>query len=141
MNAIKLLRKDHQTVEGLFKRYEKAGDGAMKEKQHIAEQITKELSVHAAIEEELLYPAARAVAEELEDISLESLEEHHLVKQTLAELERMSPSDERFDAKMKAREPRIAGGYGVLKCDRRLRHLRDKELILQAETRERSVVG
>jgi hypothetical protein len=39
--------------------------------------------------------------EKAADAVLESLEEHHLVKWTLSELEKMDPSDERYDAKVK----------------------------------------
>jgi hemerythrin superfamily protein len=100
MNALKLLKNDHRTVEALFKQFEKAGDKAFKEKQEIARKIVKELSIHAAIEEQLLYPAARAHDERLEDQVLEALEEHHVAKWTLNEIDRMSPEDERFDAKV-----------------------------------------
>ncbi|MET0404332.1 MAG: hemerythrin domain-containing protein [Cystobacter sp.] len=100
MNALKLLKQDHRTVEALFKQFEKAGDKAFKEKREIARKIVKELSIHASIEEQLLYPAARARDERLDDDVLEALEEHHVAKWTLNEIERMSPEDERFDAKV-----------------------------------------
>jgi len=100
MNALKLLKNDHRTVEALFKQFEKAGDKAFKEKQELARRIVKELSIHASIEEQLLYPAARARDERLDDQVLEALEEHHVAKWTLNEIERMSPEDERFDAKV-----------------------------------------
>jgi hemerythrin superfamily protein len=100
MNALKLLKNDHRTVEALFKQFEKAGDKAFKEKQEIARKIVKELSIHASIEEQLLYPAARARDERLEEMVLEGLEEHHVAKWTLDEIDRMSPEDERFDAKV-----------------------------------------
>jgi hemerythrin superfamily protein len=100
MNALKLLKQDHRTVEALFKQFEKAGDKAFKEKQEIARKIVKELSIHASIEEQLLYPAARARDEQLDDQVLEALEEHHVAKWTLNEIDRMSPEDERFDAKV-----------------------------------------
>lgn len=100
MNAIQLLKKDHQTVEALFKRFEKAGDEAHKLKGDIAGKFIKELSVHAVIEEQFLYPAARARDERLDDLVLEALEEHHVAKWTLSEIEKMSPEDERFDAKV-----------------------------------------
>ncbi|WNG24460.1 hemerythrin domain-containing protein [Cystobacter fuscus] len=100
MNALKLLKNDHRAVEALFKQFEKAGDKAFKEKQELARKIVKELAIHASIEEELLYPAARAHDERLEDQVLEALEEHHVAKWTLNEIERMSPEDERFDAKV-----------------------------------------
>lgn len=100
MDAITLLKDDHKSVERLFKRYEKAGDRAVVEKREIVDRIVEELSRHAAIEEQLFYPVARATVPGTEDIALESLEEHHIVKWVLHELEAMDPTDERFDAKV-----------------------------------------
>jgi hemerythrin superfamily protein len=100
MDAITLLKNDHKTVEQLFKRFEKSGDNAKAQKRKIVDRIIEELSVHAAIEEQVFYPVTRAVVPATEDIALESLEEHHIVKWVLTELEKMDPSDERFDAKV-----------------------------------------
>jgi hemerythrin superfamily protein len=100
MDAITLLRNDHKTVEGLFRRFEKAGDGAHVEKRAIVDRIIEELSVHAAIEEQVFYPVARATVPDTEDIALESLEEHHIVKWVLSELDGLDPAAERFDAKV-----------------------------------------
>jgi hemerythrin superfamily protein len=100
MDAITLLKDDHKTVEALFKRFEKAGDRAYAEKRQIVDRIIEELSIHAAVEEQLFYPVTRATVPETEDVALESLEEHHIVKWVLSELEKMSPEDERFDAKV-----------------------------------------
>ena len=100
MDAITLLRNDHKTVEQLFKRFEKAGDRAYVQKREIVDRIIEELSVHAAIEELVFYPVARATVPGTEDIALESLEEHHIVKWLLSELVDLDPSDERFDAKV-----------------------------------------
>jgi len=100
MDAITLLKNDHKTVEQLFKRFEKAGDRAFVEKRAVVDRIIEELSKHAAIEEQLFYPVARATVPGTDDIALESLEEHHVVKWVLSELEDMSPEDERFDAKV-----------------------------------------
>lgn len=100
MDAITLLKNDHQTVERLFKNFEKAGDRAFVEKRKIVDRIVEELSVHAAIEEQYFYPVARATVPGTEDIALESLEEHHVVKWLLSELDGMDPQAERFDAKV-----------------------------------------
>jgi len=100
MDAITLLRNDHKTVEQLFKRFEKAGDRAYVEKRQIVDRIVEELSRHAAIEEQIFYPAVRATVPDTEDVTLESLEEHHIVKWVLSELDGMDPQDERFDAKV-----------------------------------------
>ncbi len=100
MDAITLLRTDHKAVEVLFKRFEKAGDRALVEKRQIVDRIIEALSVHSAIEEQVFYPVARATVPDTERISLESLEEHHVVKWLLSELADMDPAHERFDAKV-----------------------------------------
>ena len=100
MDAITLLKNDHKTVEGLFKKFEKAGDDAHKTKRDIVDKIIEELSIHAAIEEQVFYPAVRRAVKKAEDDVLESLEEHHIVKWVLSELDGMSPEAERFEAKV-----------------------------------------
>jgi hemerythrin-like domain-containing protein len=100
MDAITMLRDDHRTVEKLFKRFEDAGPRAFVEKRKIVDRIIEELSVHAAVEEQLFYPATRATVPAVEEVALESLEEHHVVKWLLSELEDMDPEDERFSAKV-----------------------------------------
>ena len=100
MDAITLLKEDHRNVERLFKRFEKAGHKAYTTKRAIVDGIIEELSVHAAIEEQLFYPVTRATVPNIEDAVLESLEEHHIVKWVLNELDALSPENERFDAKV-----------------------------------------
>jgi hemerythrin superfamily protein len=107
MNAITLLKNDHKTVEDLFKRFEKLGPRAVKTKRDVADRIVRELSIHAAIEEMVFYPAIREAVEKddvdarnLADGVLESLEEHHIVKWVLSEIDGMDPAHERFDAKV-----------------------------------------
>src|SRR5688500_1812080 len=101
-DAITLLKKDHKLVQGLFKQFEKLHkkDGSDSEKQEVANQILKELTAHAFVEETIFYPMVRDSVEETDDIILESYEEHHLAKMSLTELEKMDPTDERFDAKV-----------------------------------------
>jgi hemerythrin superfamily protein len=100
MDAITMLKDDHRAVEDLFKRFERAGDRAFAEKRRIADRVVEALSKHAAIEEQVFYPSVREAIVETEDDVLESLEEHHIVKWTLSELEKMEPQDERYDAKV-----------------------------------------
>ncbi len=95
-----MLKDDHRSVEKLFKRFEDAGDRAFVEKRKVVDRIIEELSVHAAVEEQLFYPVTRATVPAVEDVALESLEEHHIVKLVLSELEDLDPEAERFDAKV-----------------------------------------
>ncbi len=100
LDAIALLKADHRTVERLFKSFEKAGDTAYRTKRNLVNDMIRELSMHAAIEEQFLYPAVRRELPRAEDDALEAIEEHHVVKWILSELERMDPKNERFDAKV-----------------------------------------
>jgi hemerythrin superfamily protein len=100
-DAVKLIKSDHRTVEKLFREFEQAGDRAHKTKQRLVEQITQELEVHATIEEESFYPAVQAKArKDGKELVDEAVEEHHLVKVTLAELAELTPEDDAFDAKV-----------------------------------------
>ena len=100
MDAIAVLKADHRTVDGLFSKFEKTGPRAYATKRKLVDRIIRELSIHAAIEEQIFYPAVRHALNQTEDQVLEALEEHHLVKLTLAELEKLDARDERFDAKV-----------------------------------------
>ena len=100
MDAITLLKQDHKKVKGLFQQFDKAGDNAHQTKRKLVDEIIEELSIHAAIEEQIFYPAARAAVEDATDEVLESLEEHHVVKWVLSELDGMDPEAERFKAKV-----------------------------------------
>src|SRR3954463_12567045 len=100
VNAITLLKQDHGNVEALFKRYEGLEPDDLDEKRHVVDLVIEQLSIHAAIEEQFFYPAVRQATEEGAKLALEGLEEHHLVKLTLHELEKLAPTDERFDAKV-----------------------------------------
>jgi hemerythrin-like domain-containing protein len=100
MNALSLLKQDHDDVEALFLRFEALDDDAAPtEKRDIVEQIITLLSVHAEIEEQIFYPALRAKLDDDSDV-LEGLEEHHSAKFLLSELDKLPASHERFDAKV-----------------------------------------
>lgn len=106
MDAIKLLKQQHDEVEALFKKFEKADDND--EKQQIFETIADNLAAHATIEEKIFYPVAyRDGDEELDDLLREAVEEHLGVKRIIADLLEMSASDENFDAKMKVLQEQI----------------------------------
>jgi hemerythrin superfamily protein len=99
-DAISLLKEDHRDVEKLFKQFEKAGDAAERQKRHLADAMIAALSQHAVIEERIVYPWAREYIEGADDMVLEAVEEHRVVKWLLTEIAVMPPSDERFDAKV-----------------------------------------
>jgi hemerythrin superfamily protein len=98
MDALELLKKDHQKVKDLFKRAETNKDE--KQQKRLFEQIKTELETHTRIEESVFYPAM-AERDELKDMVLESLEEHKQVKTLLREMENLTSKSEKFEPKLK----------------------------------------
>ena len=94
-NATQMIRQDHKKVEGLFKKFEQT-KGAQA-KRRWAENAMAELEVHAALEEEIFYPA---VKREVDDGSMvqEAIEEHRTVKQLISELKGMEEADDEFES-------------------------------------------
>lgn len=100
MDAIRLLRADHDEVRGWFAEFEKTEDDAAK--QDLAARICKALKVHTQIEEEIFYPAAYdALDEEGDDLLDEATVEHASAKALIAEIEAMQVGEPLFDAKVK----------------------------------------
>ena len=93
--ALALLKTDHDTVKDLFDKFEEAEGRPSKKK--IATQALLELKVHAAIEEEVFYPAVRKAVGK--DTMNEADEEHHVAKVLIAELEEMDGRESHYDAK------------------------------------------
>lgn len=98
VSALDLLEEDHQQVDGFFDEYETLED--VGEKERMALKICLALTVHAQIEEEIFYPAAREAIERAELID-EAIVEHASAKQLIAEIEEMDANDELYDAKVK----------------------------------------
>jgi hypothetical protein len=94
-HAIAILMKDHDKVKDLFDRFEKSESAAEKEK-IIGEAVT-ELKIHAAIEEEIFYPAGRKHVGR--DLMNEADEEHHVARVLIAELDRNGRGDDHREAK------------------------------------------
>ena len=102
-DAIELLTEDHRTVDQLFEDYESMKDeGSDADKEMLVAQICSELEVHATIEEEIFYPAARgAIDEEDADMLDEAEVEHEHIKMLVEELKTMAAAEELYDAKVK----------------------------------------
>lgn len=98
MNAIELLKADHEVVAALFAEVESTS-----EDKHpaIFRKIKAELDVHTHIEEKIFYPKLKEDGdEELVDIVLEGIEEHRQVKMFLRELDSLSEDSEKFEPKL-----------------------------------------
>ena len=101
MDAIELLKKDHEAVEDLFEQFEDAKESDNNEEMAaIAASICSALTVHAQIEEELFYPQVKKLGESA-DLVDEASVEHETVKDLVAQIESMRPGDDLFEAKVK----------------------------------------
>ncbi|MHB8483482.1 MAG: hemerythrin domain-containing protein [Nitrospiria bacterium] len=93
--AIKMLKEDHQLVKEQFEEFKEIKSN---EKEELVKNVLNELTIHVTIEEEIFYPAVWKKIKD-NDLMDEALEEHHVVKLLISELQEMGPSDERYDAK------------------------------------------
>jgi hemerythrin superfamily protein len=97
LDALALLKADHDLVQSLFDKFEKANTA--KQKDTLAEQICTELTIHAQIEEEIFYPAVRDAIDD-EDLMDEAEVEHASAKDLIAEIEDSQAGEDKFDAKV-----------------------------------------
>jgi hemerythrin superfamily protein len=97
MNALEVLKQDHQKVKGLFK--EATGSLDQNKRKELFDKIDTELEIHAHIEETVFYPALET-HEELKDMVAEALEEHQEVKIMLEELEELGSESHDFGSKL-----------------------------------------
>ncbi len=100
MDAIAILKDDHQRVKALFDKFEATTDRAVKTRRKLVDDMIRELSVHAFIEEQVFYPAVRQGVPSLNSDVLEAIEEHHVVKWLLSELDDLAPDAENFAPKV-----------------------------------------
>ncbi len=97
--AIEMLKADHKRVKKAFRDFEKLDPNEDAEQcQAIVEQVCAELTVHARLEEECFYPAARGALEE-PDLIDEAEVEHQSAKDLIAQLQGMGPGDDKYAAK------------------------------------------
>ena len=100
-DAVQLLTADHKQVHTLFQQYKKLckAQAPADERQTVAERICGMLTVHATVEEEIFYPAAREAG--VESSLLDEAEvEHQAAKDLIAQLQSMDGDDELYDAKV-----------------------------------------
>ncbi len=99
MNALDILKKDHDKVKELFSEYDTlSGDGP--KRSEVARTALRELELHSRVEEDVFYPAMRArTGRDGKDLVKNSLNEHHEMDDLIRELKNIDPSDPDFDDK------------------------------------------
>jgi hemerythrin-like domain-containing protein len=98
LDAIALLKADHDKVKKLLTEGEETTERAEKTRTELLATIKQELTVHEDIEETIFYPALKEHPK-AKDIVLEAYEEHNVVDTVMGELEATDVTDERWAAK------------------------------------------
>ncbi len=99
-DVTQILHQDHQLVSELFFQYSGLEEDDNVGKNQLVKRIIKELTAHAKVEGELVYPAVREVDNDSADLMDEADTEHHVVKFLLSELSEMEAGDDHFDSKV-----------------------------------------
>ena len=94
------MKEDHKKAKDLFDQISETTNRAEKTRNDLFEELKNELNAHAYMEEEIFYPSVKS-AHETHEITLESYEEHHVVKILLNELDRMPKGSDEWLAKFK----------------------------------------
>ena len=98
MDAIAMLKADHDKVKKLLDELEMTTERGVKTRAELFSTIKGELTIHELIEEEIFYPALKGHPKAV-DLVLEGYEEHHVVDLLLGELEDLDVADETWGAK------------------------------------------
>ncbi|GAB1595081.1 hemerythrin domain-containing protein [Lysobacter claricitrinus] len=104
MNAIELLKADHEKVRGLLSQLTDTTKRAEKTRVDLLEKIRLELDVHTQIEEEIFYPAFKEAVGESDDEAMvfEALEEHRAAGElVLPDLLATDVTSDRFSGRAK----------------------------------------
>jgi hemerythrin superfamily protein len=101
MDALALLTADHNRVRGLFARFKAAQESDQTETMAaLGQQIFTELVVHTGIEEEIFYPWAAKLSDEIKEQIDEGIQEHHVVKVLMEEVGDLSSDQPEWVAKL-----------------------------------------
>jgi hemerythrin superfamily protein len=119
--AIRILKEEHRVFNQLFAEYEVKTTSRTR-KVEIVQELALRLDVHAAIEEELLYPMLRD-AVDADEID-EAVVEHQAAKTLSDELRELTGTEELYDAKVHVLGEQI------------LHHVREEEEEMFEEAKE-----
>lgn len=100
-DVLHLLAEDHKRVLKMFDEFEELKEENSEDEeamQQLVELACAELTIHAQLEEEIFYPAAREAIDDM-DLLDEAEVEHASARQLITELAAMQPGDDLYEAK------------------------------------------
>lgn len=97
VEAINMLKEDHDRVEKAFKEFEKLDREDTETVRQLVQTVCEDLKIHTTLEEEIFYPAVREAIDD-EDLMNEASVEHETAKMLIEQLENMQPDDPNYYA-------------------------------------------
>lgn len=103
MNAIDLLKADHEKVKGILSQLSESTERATKKRVELLDKLELEITIHTQLEEQILYPAFKeAGGKEQDEMYYEAKEEHRTVDSlVLPDLKGTDPSTPEFAGRVK----------------------------------------
>jgi hypothetical protein len=106
MDALTLLKNDHEELAKHLEAGEDTTERAVKSRAEILDTVSTLLMAHERIEEEIFYPALKQHPN-AKDMVLEGYQEHHVFDVLVDELQDLVENDERWGAKFKVLKENI----------------------------------
>ena len=106
MNALTLLKDDHDEMKKLLEKADDTTERAVKTRAALLHEIAVKLTAHEKIEEDIFYPALKSHPK-AKDIVLEGYQEHHVVDLIMGELKELDENDETWGAKFSVMKENI----------------------------------
>jgi len=97
MNALNLLKKDHASVKTLFSRFDRTGKTDLEKRNDLLAQIRREVQIHSRAEEEIFYPALKALNGEGRKLVSQALNDHKEIEDLLTQISRLKLTAKNFD--------------------------------------------
>jgi hemerythrin superfamily protein len=102
MNALNLLKNDHASVRTLFGRFERTGKTDLEKRNDLLAQIRREIQIHLRAEEEIFYPALKALNGEGRQLVSQALNDHKDINDLLTQISRLKLTAKNFDDRFEA---------------------------------------
>ena len=97
MNILEMLRNDHAAVRGLFSKFDRTAMSQHERRGELFVQIRREWQIHSRAEEEIFYPAVKALDGTGMRLISAAVKQHERVHDSLMQISRLKPSDKSFD--------------------------------------------
>ncbi|ROL81435.1 hemerythrin [Pseudomonas protegens] len=103
MNAIDLLKADHEKVKSILNQLSESTDRAVKKRTDLLDKLELEITIHTQLEEQILYPAFKQAGDkEQAEMYYEAKEEHRTVDSlVLPDLKSTDPTKPEFAGRVK----------------------------------------